>query len=119
MTTPTKLRRSISTGDVSVNPSPVLKMTSKEDRDESVVETLQARISELELQLEDAMQKLVADDTVVVKCSQEEEMKLRIEQMEAEMETYKAELKLREEEQEKAEKLVEQLDSLKVNAIKH
>ena len=42
-------------------------------------------------------------------------MMIRIDQLEAEMETYKAELKLREEEREESEKLVEQLDTLKVS----
>lgn len=114
MSTPTKLRRSISTGDVSVNPSPILR--SKGERKEALesreLEGLQARVSELEVQLEDAQLKLSAKQE-----SREEEMKLRIEQLEAEMETYKAELKLREQEREESEKLAEQLNTLQVRVV--
>ena len=113
MSTPTKLRRSISTGDVSVNPSPILrKEATKEAPENSELEGLQARVSELELQLEDAQCKLSAKQE-----SREEEMKQRIEQLEAEMETYKAELKLREQEREDSEKLAEQLNTLQVRVV--
>ena len=78
-------------------------------------ESLRARIAELELQLADATEKLMEkEDTTVVQCAREAEMKLRIEQLEVEMETLKIELKLREEEREESEKLAEQLDTLKV-----
>ena len=118
MSTPTKLRRSISTGDVSVNPSPILRSkgvmneATKEAPENTELEGLQARISELELQLEDAQCKLSAKQE-----SREEEMKQRIEQLEAEMETYKAELKLREQEREESEKLAEQLNTLQVRVV--
>ena len=118
-TTPRRLRRSISQGDLaSPSPSPKLKLRKSPKEEEetvAVVESLRARISELELQLEDATEKLMEkEDTKVVQCAKEEEMKLRMEQLEAEMETLRSELKLREEEREESEKLAEQLDTLKV-----
>ena len=113
MTTPTRMRRSISTGDVSIQPSPILR-TGREKEEKSEVESLKERISDLELQLEDALQKLVAKESVVISCAQEKEMTARIEQLEAEMESYRAELKLREEERVESEKLAEQIDNLQV-----
>ena len=124
-TTPRRLRRSISQGDLaSPSQSPALRLRKspkeeeekeKEEETVAVVESLRARISELELQLEDATEKLMEkEDTKVVQCAREEEMKLRLEQLEAEMETLRTELKLREEEREESEKLAEQLDTLKV-----
>ena len=119
-TTPRRLRRSISQGDLaSPSQSPLLRKSPREEKEEeetvAVVESLRARISELELQLEDATEKLMEkEDTKVVQCAREEEMKLRLEQLEAEMETLRTELKLREEEREESEKLAEQLDTLKV-----
>ena len=97
----------------------MLRKSPREEKEEeetvAVVESLRARISELELQLEDATEKLMEkEDTKVVQCAREEEMKLRLEQLEAEMETLRTELKLREEEREESEKLAEQLDTLKV-----
>ena len=115
MTTPTRMRRSISTGDVSIQPSPILR-TGREKEEKSEVESLKERISDLELQLEDALQKLVAKESVVTSCAQEKEMTARIEQLEAEMESYRAELKLREEERVESEKLAEQIDNLQVRA---
>ena len=115
-TTPRRLRRSISQGDLnSPNQSPMLRKSPIFREEESVVESLQAKITELEDQLKNATEKLMEkDDTTVVQSAKEEEMKLRIEQLEAEMETMKAELKLREEEREDSEKLAEQLDALQV-----
>ena len=116
--TPRRLRRSISQGDLdSPNPSPLLRRSPllRGDEEETEVQSLKARITELELQLKDAMEKLMEKEgTTVAQGAKEEEMKQRIEQLEAEMETLKTELKLREEEREESEKLAEQLDTLKV-----
>ena len=81
------------------------------------MESLHARITELEDQLKNATEKLIEKDTTVVHSAMEEELKLRIEQLEAEMETMRSELKLREEEREESEKLAEQLDTLKVRNV--
>ena len=89
-----------------------MKEATKEAPENSELEGLQARVAELELQLEDAQCKLSAKQE-----SREEEMKQRIEQLEAEMETYKAELKLREQEREESEKLAEQLNTLQVRVV--
>ena len=117
-TTPRRLRRSISQGDLnSPNPSPILRkspLSRAEDEEKTLVESLHARITELEDQLKNATEKLMEKDTTVVHSAMEEELKLRIEQLEAEMETMRSELKLREEEREESEKLAEQLDTLKV-----
>ena len=117
-TTPRRLRRSISQGDLnSPNPSPILRkspLSTEEDEEKTLVESLHARITELEDQLKNATEKLMEKDTTVVHSAMEEELKLRIEQLEAEMETMRSELKLREEEREESEKLAEQLDTLKV-----
>ena len=123
--TPRRLRRSISQGDLdSPTPSPLLRrsplLRGDEEEEETEVKNLKARITELELQLKlqlkDAMEKLMEKEgTTVAQGAKEEEMKQRIEQLEAEMETLKTELKLREEEREESEKLAEQLDTLKVS----
>ena len=119
--TPRRLRRSISQGDLdSPTPSPLLRrsplLRGDEEEEETEVKSLKARITELELQLKDAMEKLMEKEgTTVAQGAKEEEMKQRIEQLEAEMETLKTELKLREEEREESEKLAEQLDTLKVS----
>ena len=117
--TPRRLRRSISQGDLdSPTPSPLLRrspLLRGAEEEETEVKSLNARITELELQLKDAMEKLMEKEgTTVAQGAKEEEMKQRIEQLEAEMETLKTELKLREEEREESEKLAEQLDTLKV-----
>ena len=118
-TTPRRLRRSISQGELaSPSQSPVMRKIpfSSPKKEEKMAEAeSRARIAELELQLADATEKLMEkEDTTVVQCAREAEMKLRIEQLEVEMETLKIELKLREEEREESEKLAEQLDTLKV-----
>ena len=118
--TPRRLRRSISQGDLdSPTPSPLLRrspLLRGDEEEETEVKSLKARITELELQLKDATEKLMEkEDTTVAQGAKEEEMKQRIEQLEAEMETLKTELKLREEEREESEKLAEQLDTLKVS----
>ena len=118
--TPRRLRRSISQGDLdSPKPSPLLRrspLLRGDEEEETEVKSLKTRISELELQLKDATEKLMEkEDNTVAQGAKEEEMKQRIEQLEAEMETLKTELKLREEEREESEKLVEQLDTLKVS----
>ena len=127
MSTPRRLRRSISTGDVSVNQSPLLKKedlggpseSTPDKEDES--EGLKERIQELEHQLNDAMDKLLlSQDSVVVRCEHEtveEELRTRVEQLEAELETHKVELRLRDEDRKESEMLAEQLDSLKVCQI--
>ena len=118
MSTPTRIRRSISTGDVSANPSPILRLKacSAEVEGNTEVEALQSRVTELELQLENAQLKLSANqDGAVDQTGREEELRLRVEQLEAEMETYRAELKLRDREREESEKLAEQLDTLQVS----
>ena len=48
------------------------------------MESLHARITELEDQLKNATEKLMEKDTTVVRSAMEEELKLRIEQLEAE-----------------------------------
>ena len=118
--TPRRLRRSISQGDLdSPTPSPLLRrspLLRGDEEEETEVKSLKARITELELQLKDATEKLMEkEDTTVAQGVKEEEMKQRMEQLEAEMETLKTELKLREEEREESEKLAEQLDTLKVS----
>ena len=118
--TPRRLRRSISQGDLdSPTPSPLLRrspLLRGDEEEETEVKSLKARITELELQLKDATEKLMEkEDTTVAQGAKEEEMKQRMEQLEAEMETLKTELKLREEEREESEKLAEQLDTLKVS----
>ena len=118
--TPRRLRRSISQGDLdSPKPSPLLRrspLLRGDEEEETEVKSLKTRISELELQLKDATEKLMEkEDNTVAQGAKEEEMKQRIEQLEAEMETLKTELKLREEEREESEKLAEQLDTLKVS----
>ena len=127
MSTPRRLRRSISTGDVSVNQSPLLKKediggqseSTPDKEDES--EGLKERIQELEHQLNDAMDKLLlSQDSVVVRCEHEtveEELRTRVEQLEAELETHKVELRLRDEDRKESEMLAEQLDSLKVSLL--
>ena len=79
---------------------------------------LQARISELEHQLRDAMDKLVmSEDSVVVKLGHEgveDQLRSKVEQLEAELETCRVELRLKDEDREKSERLAEQLDNLKV-----
>ena len=76
------------------------------------------RVSELEQQLNDAMDKLlVSEDSVVVHNGDKEtetELRTKLEQLEAELETCKAELRLKDEDLEKSEKLAEELESLKV-----
>ena len=124
VSTPRRLRRSISTGDVTVNQSPHLKkdevagLGNDSDNSEETVETLKAKIADLEHQLNDAMDKLLmTEDSVVVKFNHEtveEELKTKVDQLETELETLKDELKLRDEDREQAEKLAQELDNLKV-----
>ena len=84
---------------------------------------LQARISELEHQLRDAMYKLVmSEDSVVVKLGHEgveDQLRSKVEQLEAELETCRVELRLKDEDREKSERLAEQLDNLKVERAHH
>ena len=126
VSTPRRLRRSISTGDVTVNQSPHLKkddiaagLGDEDDKPEESVETLKTRIVELEQQLNDAMDKLLmTEDSVVVKFNHEtveDELKSKVDQLETELETLKDELRLRDEDREQSERLAQQLDSLKVN----
>ena len=125
VSTPRRLRRSISTGDVTVNQSPHLKkddiaagLGDEDDKPEESVETLKTRIVELEQQLNDAMDKLLmTEDSVVVKFNHEtveDELKSKVDQLETELETLKDELRLRDEDREQSERLAQQLDSLKV-----
>ena len=123
VSTPRRLRRSISHGDVTINQSPRLKPEdiaddqSPESQEEEMVR-LRARVVELEQQLNDAMEKLLmSEDSVVVHSGDKEtETALRtsLEQLEAELETCKVELRLRDEDLERSEKLAEELDTLKV-----
>ena len=123
VSTPRKLRRSISHGDVTINQSPRLKPEdiaddqSPESLEEEMIR-LRARVVELEQQLNDAMEKLLmSEDSVVVHSGDKEtETALRtsLEQLEAELETCKVELRLRDEDLERSEKLAEELDTLKV-----
>ena len=87
VSTPRRLRRSISTGDVTIN-SPVLKnddiAEAREHPDDNSIEVeeLKVKISELEQQLNDAMDKLLmSEDSVVVKCgheSVEQDLKVKV-----------------------------------------
>ena len=123
VSTPRRLRRSISQGDVTVSQSPRLKPEDlvddkgQESQEEEVMR-LRAKVSELEQQLNDAMEKLlVSEDSVVVHSGDKEtesELRTKLEQLEAELETCKAELRLRDEDLERSEKLAEELDALKV-----
>jgi len=126
VSTPRRLRRSISTGDVTINQSPHLKKEDVEtmnndsgDKDDENAK-LQARISELENQLRDAMDKLVmSEDSVVVKLGHEgveDQLRSKVEQLEAELETCRVELRLKDEDREKSERLAEQLDNLKIES---
>ena len=123
VSTPRRLRRSISQGDVTVSQSPRLKPEDLEDdkgqeSQEEEITRLRSKVNELEQQLNDAMEKLlVSEDSVVVHSGDKEtetEHRTKLEQLEAELETCKAELRLRDEDLEKSEKLAEELDSLKV-----
>ena len=123
VSTPRRLRRSISHGDVTVNQSPMLKPEdfaedkSSESQEEEMTR-LKARVTELEQQLNDAMDKLLmSEDSVVVHSGDKEtetELRNKVEQLETELETCKVELRLRDEDLEKSEKLAEELDTLKV-----
>ena len=125
VSTPRRLRRSISQGDVSISQSPMLKpedlveseVNEPPEVSEEVVDRLRARVAELEEQLNDAMDKLVMSEPMVDHPEDggaEARLKTRVEQLETELETCRAELRLRDQDVEKAEKLAEELDSLKV-----
>ena len=125
VSTPRRLRRSISQGDVSISQSPILKpedlveseVNEPHEVSEEVVDRLRARVAELEEQLNDAMDKLVMSEPRVDHPEDggaEARLKTRVEQLETELETCRAELRLRDQDVEKAEKLAEELDSLKV-----
>ena len=125
VSTPRRLRRSISQGDVTVSQSPRLNPQDlKDEKDPESAEQeaarLRERVAELEQQLNDAMDKLlVSEDSVVVHNGDKEtetELRTKLEQLEAELETCKAELRLRDEDLENSEKLAEELDSLKVRS---
>ena len=124
VSTPRRLRRSISQGDVSISQSPMLKpedlveseVNEPPEVSEEVVDRLRARVAELEEQLNDAMDKLVMSEPMVDHPEDggtEARLKTRVEQLETELETCRAELRLRDQDVEKAEKLAEELDSLK------
>ena len=82
VSTPRRLRRSISTGNVTMNQSPRLNKdaiamegatASELVSDPDEVSRLRCRVAELEQQLEDAMEKLlVSEDSVVVQCEDRE-----------------------------------------------
>ena len=82
VSTPRRLRRSISTGNVTMNQSPRLNKdaiavegatASELVSDPEEVTRLRCRVAELEQQLEDAMEKLlVSEDSVVVQCEDSE-----------------------------------------------
>jgi len=121
--TPRKMRRSISTGNLSVAlMSPVMKMKETDSEEhEMTLEMLQKKNEELQLQLKDALEKLKAsEDSVVVKCNHEDtdaSLKSRVEQLEAELEMTKVELRMRQEDvNEENDKLAEQLDSLRLQS---
>ena len=120
--TPRKMRRSISTGDMSVVLSPVRRMIGENNMEEAeiTVEGLQKKNEQLEQQLREALDKSKAtEDSIVVKCNHEDVdsvLKTRVEQLEAELEVTKVELRLRQEDvNEENDKLAEQLDSLRVS----
>merc|ERR550519_3169997 len=115
--TPRKIRRSISTGDLSVVLSPVVRskkivQTEKKSRDE-----LEKRNLDLEQKLKETLEKLrSAESKKLVICDHEDmnaELTARIEQLEIELNVAKVELRIREDE-EKKEKLTDQLDNLRL-----
>jgi len=113
--TPRKMRRSISTGNLSVALSPVRLVP------EVTIESLKKKNEELVEQLKDALEKLAASaDSVVVKCNHEDidiELVAKVEQLEGELEMAKVELRLRQEDvNEENDKLTEQLDSLRLQS---
>jgi len=121
--TPRKMRRSISTGDMSVVLSPVRRMRDESNMEEAeiTVEGLQKKNEELEKQLREALDKFKAsEDSIVVKCNHEDVdsvLKTRVEQLEAELEVTKVELRLRQEDvNEENDKMAEQLDSLRLQS---
>ena len=88
VSTPRRLRRSISTGNVTMNQSPTLNKdaiaveggtASELASDPDEVSRLRGRVAELEQQLEDAMEKLlVSEDSVVVQCEDREVMAVNL-----------------------------------------
>ena len=88
VSTPRRLRRSISTGNVTMNQSPSLNKdaiavegatASELASDPDEVSRLRCRVAELEQQLEDAMEKLlVSEDSVVVQCEDREVMAVNL-----------------------------------------
>ena len=88
VSTPRRLRRSISTGNVTMNQSPSLNKdaiavedatASELASDPDEVSRLRCRVADLEQQLEDAMEKLlVSEDSVVVQCEDSEVMAVNL-----------------------------------------
>jgi len=123
--TPRKIRRSISTGDMSVNFSPVQRLgdggTRQDKSDDEVVTIggLKKKNDELKTELVDALDKLrLLEDKIEFYEKGDGEvdaLKMRIEQLEAELEVSKVELRIRQEDVDKEnDKLAKQLDSLKL-----
>ena len=87
------------------------------------MESLKRNNQTLEGQLKDALEKLAASaDSVVVKCNHEDvdnQLAVKVEQLEAELKMAKVELRLRQEDvNEEQDKLAVQLDSLRVSFLK-
>ena len=119
------MKRSISTGNISVNTTPVLVLKKGVQDDNGgeelpIVEALRKKNAELEMQLSNALETswILQGRVETYENGGEGEivLKTRIEQLEAELEVTKVELRIRQEDvDEENDKLAKQLDSLKVN----